>query len=90
MASGSQVYSGIWADFPQAPRNSSRVMPVRKVTPTLGAALNTSEKPSVPKRRPDEDDGDSEPNVTNAVDDERLVRSVGGRLAVIPEANQQV
>ena len=41
MASGSQMNSGIWADLPTAPRNSSSVMAVRVVGPMLPTAPNT-------------------------------------------------
>ena len=41
MASGNQMYSGIWADFPTAPRKSSSVIAVA-VVPFMapGAAAN--------------------------------------------------
>src|SRR5512143_1674762 len=51
MASGSQVYRGIWADFPVAPKNRHRVMAVRSPEPmgNLAARGKTSEKLIVPK-----------------------------------------
>ena len=51
MASGSQVYSGIWADLPVAPKNRNRVMAVRTPEPMgyLAARGNTSEKFNDPK-----------------------------------------
>src|SRR5688572_8680222 len=41
IASGSQVYRGICADFPEAPTNNNKVMPVNTVADVPGAALKT-------------------------------------------------
>src|SRR5688500_13421069 len=46
IASGNQVYNGIWADLPVAPIKSNNVIPVSAAAPTGMAAafVNTSEK----------------------------------------------
>src|SRR5437762_1332538 len=51
IASGSQVYRGIWADFPVQPRNRSNVMAVIAPpagTSAAGACANTVSKSSEP------------------------------------------
>ena len=48
MASGSQVWSGSCADFPQAPRKRSRLIAVAVPTARVGALANTSPYSSVP------------------------------------------
>ncbi len=68
MASGSQMYRGIWADLPVAPRNSSRPMAVatgasrgawccmvaKENTPSPGARCGSSVAPirNMPSRKP--------------------------------------
>ena len=49
MASGSQVWSGSWADFPQAPRNRSRAIAVAVPTVSSSARGKTSMYTSVPR-----------------------------------------
>jgi hypothetical protein len=54
MASGSQVYSGIWADLPVQPRNRNRVMRVTIVPPAVsvsGASSAIRAKSRVPSSR---------------------------------------
>src|SRR4029077_15489768 len=48
MASGSQVWSGSCADFPQAPRKRSRLIAVAVPMASVGALANTSPYSSVP------------------------------------------
>src|SRR5476649_931997 len=49
IASGSQTYSGICADLPQAPTSSSMAMMVSTHSGALAACLNTVLKSSEPK-----------------------------------------
>jgi hypothetical protein len=75
IASGSHVWSGSCADFPHAPRNRRRLTAVAVPTARVGAFANTSQP---------------EPEVAHAVDDERLLARVRGRLARVPEADEEV
>src|SRR3989441_2986612 len=57
MASGSQIYRGIWADLPVQPRNRKRVIavaaapPGRKAAGALGQTLSESSEPMCVKMR---------------------------------------
>ena len=55
-----------------------------------GAFAKTSLNCRVPRRGPDEHDGDGQPEIADAVDQERLFARVGGRGFLEPEADQQV
>src|SRR2546427_10214807 len=52
MASGSQIYRGIWADLPVQPRNRKRVIAVAAAPPgrkTAGALVKTVSKSREPR-----------------------------------------
>jgi hypothetical protein len=97
MASGSQTYNGICADLPVAPRNRSRVAPSapwrRRSRPNPGRAARPSTPlPEIQRaERPEEQEhAQNEPEVTDAIENERLLAGFGGRRLREPEADQQV
>ena len=49
MASGSQTWSGSWADFPQAPMKRRRLIAVAVPTASAGALANTAVYSRVPR-----------------------------------------
>src|SRR5438046_1491458 len=92
MASGSQIYRGIWADLPVQPRNKKSVIAVAAAPPgrrAAGALVKTVSKSSDP-RCEDEEHRHQEPEVPDPVDDERLLARVGVDLLVEPEADEQI
>ena len=93
MASGSQVYSGIWADLPVQPRKRNRVMAVTTPLPAANTRRGPLHHPGEgqrPQRVPEQEHGDQEAEVADPVDDERLLAGVGVDLVAEPEADQQV
>ena len=90
IASSSQVCSGNCADFPQAASSNSR--PIAVITTCDGAGGELGDLVERRGAEGDEDQADAErePDVTDAVDHERLLgRGRCGRL-VLPEPDQQV
>ena len=98
IASGSQVCSGICADFPIAPMNSR--MPIRArlstcqprksivVPATPGALPKTVPKSSAAEHHEDGEDPEGKAEIADPVDDEGLDRSGIGRGSVVPETDQ--
>ena len=90
MASGSQTYSGIWADLPMAPMNSSTAMAVAVVWATPG---DSAEDLAVVQRAEGEEGEEHrhhEAEVTDAVGDEGLLAGAGVGVLLEPERDQQV
>ena len=94
IASGSQTYSGICADFPVAPTNSSSAIAVITPLPTakspaaIAGPISVNRiVPSVPTSRNKPED---EARVTDAVDDERLLARVRRRFPQEVKPDQQV
>ena len=94
MASGSQTYSGICADFPVAPTKSSSAMAVIAPLPTAklpaGDRRADLREPKRAQRAQQQKQAEEEARVTDAVDDERLLPRVRRRLAQEVEPDQQV
>ena len=92
MASGSQMYSGSCADLPTAPTNSSsgdRGGGGRRQQARLGAVVEHAVAERA-DRREGEEHRHHEAPVTDAVGDEGLLAGGGGRLAGVPEGDQEV
>ena len=100
IASGSQVWSGICADFPIAPMNSRMQARVSEstrqprksiVVPTtlrrLGEHLGEIERA---EDHEDREDAEREAEIADPVDEEGLDRRGIGRGPVVPEADQQI
>ncbi len=94
IASGSQTYSGSWADLPQAPTNSNSVAAVMMGSPMAKCPLRAmcgdirqAQRPEVPG---DGEHAQQESGVTDAIDDECLVGGVAGGLAMEVETDQQI
>ena len=92
MASGSHRYSGSWARLPTAPTNSSSAIAVAvdvASVPGLGGVVERAVA-----HRADGLEGEEhrqhEAPVTDAVGDERLLAGGRGRLAGVPERDQEV
>ena len=94
MASGSQTYSGTWADLPVAPMNRHRDIRLR--TPNVVSGARRLER-SVHFRVADSaehgeqaEQSDQETPVADPVDDERFLARVARRLLEEVEADQKV
>ena len=90
IASGSQMCSGNWADFPTAPMKSSRAMSNIRSGDLFGdrgehvAVIQASEVPE------DQDYADGESEVADSIDEESLYRRISCGLALVPEADEQI
>jgi hypothetical protein len=92
MASGSQVYRGIWADLPVAPTKRHRVMAVMTPLPTGYLAARGEDFPEVdgPEGPEDQENAQEETEVADPVDHKGLFAGVAGGLLLIPEADEQI
>ena len=97
MASGSQTYSGICADFPVAPMNSSSAMALNTPKPAVSAAnaplcraMATSVKRSVPSTDIMSSMPRMKPESPTRFTMNAFLPGVGRRFLVIVETDQQV
>ena len=91
IASPSQDCSGNCADLPQAP--SSSIRPIAVSTPSLAPsadAARPSAKSTAAELAEHDHDRDGQPEVTDPVGHERLLRRRGVGRVVVPEPDQQV
>ena len=93
IASGSQVWSGSWADFANAPTSSRR----QAATSVPSFELNASPAPLEHRQEveradlvEDQERRDDEADVADHVDDERLDAGCHGRAAAVPVRDQEV
>ena len=87
-------YSGICADLPVAPMKSSSVM--TEIVPNAVSGRERRDRPrdllkiERAEAHEDQQHAQHEPDVADAIDDERFLAGVGRRLLLIPEADQQI
>ncbi len=94
IASGSQTCSGNWADLPIAPAKTSSATSISGIgnATSVGLVEHVQRLADVQGAGVDEDrhDPEREPDVADAVDDERLLRREGRGALAEPEADEQV
>ena len=93
IASGSQVWSGTWADFANAPTQISRqIVDDDALVRAEGLARGVERRQEVegPELAEDEQRGEHEADVADDVDHERLHARLGRGRAPVPEADQRV
>ncbi len=97
MASGSQTWRGSWADFPTAPQKTQRRAADRAPAkmadwrigmPAAPAAMSSKDEGA--GDAPEHEDADHEPEVTDAVAKECLLRGIGSGVLLIPVTDEEV
>ena len=90
IASGSQVYNGICADFPVAPKNNNNVMAVSTPVEAVGACLKYRIERDRTKLTDDNKDRDQKTNIADAVHHEGFFCGVIEIDIFKPVSDQQI
>ena len=96
IASGSQTYSGICADFPTAPTKSSKVATASVLAPNTwrnapdSAPLKDRNEIQRTERGEEGEHAKQEAEIANSVDNEGFFAGIGCGLFLVPKADQQI